>query len=154
MNEKMTRQDIGGLIARLTIGGVFIYSGLVKALAPAEEFAFAIESYKVVGPQLALLAANTVPWVELWAGLLLAAGVFTRPMTGFIALMLVFFELLLGQAWLRGLEITSCGCFGAAGSNSLGQEFFQNIALLLICAAAFRHGLGFSADRALEKHGA
>jgi len=152
MNEKLTRQDIGGLIARLAVGGVFIYSGLVKALAPAEEFAFAIESYKVVGPQLALLAANTVPWVELWTGLLLVAGVFTRPVTVFIALMLVFFELLLGQAWLRGLEITSCGCFGAAGSNSLGQEFIQNLALLLICAAAFKHGLGFSADRALEKH--
>ncbi|OGR52668.1 MAG: hypothetical protein A2049_05895 [Elusimicrobia bacterium GWA2_62_23] len=152
MNEKLTRQDIGGLIARLAVGGVFIYSGLIKALAPAEEFAFAIESYKVVGPQLALIAANVVPWVELWAGLLLAAGVFTRLTAGFIALMLVFFELLLGQAWLRGLEITSCGCFGAAGSNSLGQEFVQNLALLLICAAAFKHGLGFSADRALEKH--
>jgi uncharacterized membrane protein YphA (DoxX/SURF4 family) len=152
MNEKLTRQDIGGLIARLAVGGIFIYSGLVKAMAPAEEFAFAIESYKVVGPQLALIAANTVPWVELWAGLLLVAGVFTRPVTAFIALMLVFFELLLGQAWLRGLEITSCGCFGAAGSNSLGQEFVQNLALLLICAAAFKHGTGFSADRALEKN--
>ena len=41
-------------------------------------------------------------------------------------------QLLLGQAWLRKLPITSCGCFGSAGSNSIGHELLQNLALLAL----------------------
>jgi len=103
MNAKPDNKEILGLLARLAVGGLFIYSGAIKALAPAEEFAYAIESYRVLNAQLSLYAAYVTPWVELWAGLLLAAGVFTRANALFIGAMLVFFELLLGQAWLRGL---------------------------------------------------
>ena len=78
MSEKTDPKEIFGLLARLVVAGVFIYSGIVKALAPAEEFAYAIESYKVLASGPALLAAYAVPWIELYAGLLLAAGVFTR----------------------------------------------------------------------------
>ena len=149
MNEKTTAKDIAGLIARLAVGGVFIYSGVIKAIAPAEEFAYAIESYRLLTPELALWAARIFPWVELYAGLLLAAGIYTRWSVAFNSVMLVFFEFMLAQAWLRGLPITSCGCFGSGGSNSIGHEFVQNLALLLLAWAAFRHGGAFSADRAV-----
>ena len=144
-------KDILGLLARLAVGAIFIYAGAVKALAPAEEFAYAIEGYKVLDPRLSLLAAYTMPWVELWAGLLLAAGVFTRWTSLFAGGMLVFFELLLAQAWLRGLPVTSCGCFGASGSNSIGMEFLQNLAFLVLTALAFRYGGAWSADRTVEE---
>jgi len=144
-------KDVFGLLARLAVGGVFIYAGVAKALAPAEEFAYAIESYQVLGSKLSLLAAYAVPWIELYAGLLLAAGVFTRWTTLFTGAMLVFFELLLGQAWLRGLPITSCGCFGTSGSNSIGGEFLQNLVFLALATAAFKFGSAWSADRFAEK---
>lgn len=151
MNGKPDTKEILGLLARLALGGVFIYAGLVKALAPAEEFGYAIESYKLFTPRLALVIAYTAPWIELYAGLLLAAGVFTRWSALFTGAMLVFFEFLLGQAWLRKLPVTSCGCFGSTGSNSLGHEFIQNLGLLLLAWGAFRYGAAFSADRAVEK---
>ncbi|OGR64683.1 MAG: hypothetical protein A2X31_11665 [Elusimicrobia bacterium GWB2_63_22] len=144
-------KDIIGLAARLAVGGIFIYAGVTKALAPAEEFAYAIESYRVLNSQLSLYAAYVTPWVELYAGLLLAAGVFTRWSALFSGVMLVFFELLLGQAWLRKLPITSCGCFGTSGSNSIAGEFLQNLAFLALAAAAFKYGRAWSADRAVEK---
>lgn len=150
MTDKTDKKEIIGLIARLLLAGVFVYSGLMKALAPAEEFGFAIEGYKVLNAQLSLYAAYLTPWVELWAGLLLAAGVFTRASALFIGAMLAFFELLLGQAWLRHLPVTSCGCFGSSGSNSLMHEFLQNIALLALAWIAFKYGSRWSADRYVE----
>ncbi len=146
MMPKTDLKEMLGLLARLLLGGVFVYSGAIKALEPAEEFAFAIESYRLVGPQLSLLAAHIVPWLELWAGLLLAAGIFTRLSALFLGGSLVFFELLLGQAWLRKLPVTSCGCFGSSGSNSLGREFLQNLVLLALAWAAWRWGGRWSAD--------
>ena len=144
-------RDVIGLLARAAAGGVFVYAGVTKALAPAEEFAYAIETYRILNAQLSLYAAYVTPWVELWAGLLLIAGVFTRWSALFIGAMLVFFELLLGQAWLRKLPITSCGCFGTSGSNSIGGEFLQNLVFLALTVLAFKYGGAWSADRAAEK---
>ena len=144
-------RDILGLAARAAVGGVFVYAGVTKALAPAEEFAYAIESYRVLNAQLSLYAAYVTPWIELWAGLLLAAGVFTRLNALFAGAMLVFFELMLGQAWLRGLPVTSCGCFGSSGSNSLGHEFIQNLAFLALAWLAYKYGRAWSADDYMEK---
>jgi putative oxidoreductase len=146
MSGKGSLKDLIGLLSRLALGGVFLYSGAIKALSPAEEFAYAIESYKVLNAQLSLYSAYAVPWIELWAGLLLAAGVFTRANALFLGGMLVFFELLLGQAWLRKLPITSCGCFGSSGGNSIEVEFVQNLVLLALAWAAWRYGGRWSAD--------
>lgn len=151
MDKKILMKDIFGLAARLAVAGVFIYAGTIKLLAPAEEFAYAIETYKVTGPQLSLWAAYTMPWLELFSGLLLACGIFTRLNTLLCGAMLVFFEALLAQAWLRGLPVTSCGCFGSGSSNSLGYEFMQNLLFLALAYLAYRRGGLFSADAALEE---
>jgi len=146
MNSGNRVLDILGLLARLAVGGMFVYAGTVKLLAPAEEFAYAIETYKVTGAQLSLWAAYIMPWLELYAGLLLAAGIFTRFNAALCGALLLFFEALLAQARLRGLPVTSCGCFGSGSSNSLEYEFFQNLVFLALTFAAYRYGRNFSAD--------
>ena len=152
MTDKKTDiKEIAGLLCRLIVGGVFIYAGAIKTLAPAEEFAFAIEGYKVFNSQLSLWAAYIMPWVELYAGLLLAAGVFTRLSALLNGALLVSFEIMLSQAWLRHLPVTSCGCFGNSRSNSLSHEFLQNICLLAMTWAAFRYGRAWSADTLADK---
>ena len=143
-------KNIIGLLARLAAGGVFVYAGAIKLLAPAEEFAYAIETYKVTGPALSLWAASIMPWLELYSGLLLAAGIFARCNALFCGAMLLFFEALLAQAWLRGLPVTSCGCFGSGGSNSLPVEFLQNLVFLVLTYLALRYGRRFSADAAMD----
>jgi len=149
MNSKINIRDAAGLLARLAVGGVFVYAGAIKLLAPAEEFAYAIETYKVTGPALSLWAAYIMPWLELFTGLLLAAGIFTRFNAALCGVLLLFFEALLGQAWLRGLPVTSCGCFGSGSSNSIGYEFAQNLVFLALTYLAYRRGGLFSADAAL-----
>lgn len=153
MDKKTLIKNVIGLAARLAVAGIFIYAGTIKLLAPAEEFAYAIETYKVTGPALSLWAAYLMPWLELYAGLLLAAGIFTRFNAALCGALLLFFELLLGQAWLRGLPVTSCGCFGSGGSNSLPVEFLQNLVFLALAYLAFRRGGLYSADAALEERG-
>ena len=148
--DKNKITGIAGPLARLALGGIFIYAGTIKLLAPAEEFAYAIETYKVTGPALSLWAAYIMPWLELFSGLLLAAGIFTRFYALICAALLLFFEALLAQAWLRGLPVTSCGCFGSGGSNSLPVEFAQNLAFLALAWLAFRHGGAYSADAVLN----
>lgn len=145
MMDVETRRKFGALLARVTVGAVLAYSGVIKLMAPAEEFAFAIESYRVVGPGLGLLTAQVLPWLELYAGVLLLAGVFTRWMSLAVMAMLFAFELLLAQAMIRGLDIASCGCFGAA-SGTPPQEFVQNLGLIAMAWVAFKFPGAFSAD--------
>jgi uncharacterized membrane protein YphA (DoxX/SURF4 family) len=151
MKEKTEIKDLIGLLARLLAGGVFIYAGFLKATAPAEEFAYAIETYKVVPAGLAMFTALTVPWVEIYIGVFLAAGVFTGYSALAAAVMLLGFEGLLLQAIIRNLPVTSCGCFGASKSNSLGHEFAQNLLFLAVTALARKYGGKLSIDSAIEK---
>ncbi len=151
MNGKTGTKEILGIAARLALGGVFIYSGWLKAVAPAEEFAYAIETYKVVPPGLAMFAAMTVPWIEIYLGAFLASGVFMRYSAFCLGATLIGFEGLLLQAIIRKLPVTSCGCFGASYSSSLGHEFFQNLALLALAALAWRYGRSYSIDSFIDR---
>lgn len=148
---KQGTKDLIGLLARLAVAGVFVYAGVLKLLAPAEEFGYAIESYKVLNSQLSLYVAYVLPWLELWIGLLLAAGIFTRVSALVSALMLSVFEAMLAQAWLRGLPVTSCGCFGSSHSHSLAHEFLQNLVCLALLWLVFKSGSRWSADGYMEK---
>jgi uncharacterized membrane protein YphA (DoxX/SURF4 family) len=150
MENKNRVKMIAGLASRLIVGGIFIYAGYLKAISPAEEFAYAIEGYKIVPAWLALCTALTLPWLEIYLGLMLAAGLFTRFCAAAISLLLIGFEALLAQAWLRGLPVTSCGCFGSNSSNSLAVEFAQNVPLLVFAILAFRFGSGYSLDSAVD----
>ncbi len=147
---KQGTKDLIGLLARLAVAGVFVYAGVLKLLAPAEEFGYAIETYRVLNSQLSLYVAYVLPWLELWVGLLLAAGVFTRVSALASGLMLAVFEAMLAQAWLRGLPVTSCGCFGSSHSHSLGHEFLQNLVCLALVWLAFRYGSRWSLDKYME----
>lgn len=146
MTGRTSARDLLGLAARLALGGVFFYAGWLKAVAPAEEFAYAIETYKVVPPALALLSAKTVPWIEIYFGVFLAAGVFMRLSAACLGAALLGFEALLLQAMVRHLPVTSCGCFGSSHSNSMGHEFLQNLGLLALAAIAWKYGSRFSLD--------
>ena len=151
MTEKTSAKDILGIAARLVLGGVFIYSGWLKAVAPAEEFAYAIETYQIVPPGLAMLTAMTVPWIEIYFGAFLVAGVFTQYSALCLGAALIGFELLLLQAIVRKLPVTSCGCFGASHSNSLGYEFCQNLGLFVLAVLAWKHGTKYSMDSLIDR---
>lgn len=97
-------------LARLILGGVFVYAGMVKALDPFH-FSVDIQNYRLVPVFAASLLALYLPWLEIVCG---GALIFKKWQPGALVVLLILmgiFIVALGQAWTRGLDVT-CGCFG------------------------------------------
>ncbi len=101
------------LLLRLLLGGFFVYASLDKIWDPAA-FARIVYQWQVVGPVASNLAAVTLPWIELLAGLLLVAGVWKRESALVIALLLVVFLVAAASVMARGIDIQNCGCVSVA----------------------------------------
>ena len=98
-------------LARLTVGGVLIWSGLTKIGHPLE-FARAILNYRLFPESLALLGAIVLPWLELLIGLGLITRIF-RQGASFLAVCLFGgFIVIITITIFRGIN-TECGCFGS-----------------------------------------
>ena len=125
-----------GWIARVAVAAVFIAAAIPKIVDPAAFFA-SIQSYRLIPDGAAAILAVWLPWLELGAALAIFPR---RQRSGALWLLLALtsvFLVALGQAWLRGLDIT-CGCFGSTatvrGSAYLGYLFRDG---LLAAAIAF-----------------
>lgn len=126
-----------GLLARLVIGGVYIYMGLSKALHPVE-FLKLVRQYEVLPQPLLLnLTAAGLPWFEVICGLLLVAGVAVRGAALLSTLMLVPFTIMvtlraLDLADVRGISFCQvkfdCGC--GAGEIWICYKIVENLVLL------------------------
>ena len=104
------------LVFRLVLGGLFVYAGAVKALAPLD-FAQSIRNYQIAGQSLSFVAALVLPWLEILAGAFLIAGVWKRGAALVISGLLVFFIALTIVTVARGLDV-ECGCFGPIDRQS------------------------------------
>jgi uncharacterized membrane protein YphA (DoxX/SURF4 family) len=112
------------VIARLVLGGIFIYASLDKIAHPLQ-FARILESYKILTLSLITLPALILPWVELLAGICLVSGLCVRSAAMLLSALLFLFILALGLDACRGIKI-SCGCF----STSIGDS--ENIFVLIV----------------------
>ena len=106
------------LIARVIVGGVFIYAGWVKIIDPAT-FAKDVANYQMLPHAFINSVAIILPWVEVVAGGLMVTGVWLRGSSAVIALLIGVFLVGISQALVRGLDI-HCGCFGTVASRKVG----------------------------------
>lgn len=115
-----------GTLARLGLAAVWLVSGLLKALDPAQTYV-AVRAYDVLPRSLLSIVAGVLPWFELALGLLLLVGIGTRAVAVLSAALLLVFIAGVTQAWVRGLSI-DCGCFGGGGAVAPGQtQYVQEI---------------------------
>jgi uncharacterized membrane protein YphA (DoxX/SURF4 family) len=134
--------DIVTVLARWGLGAVFIYLGLNKALEPVE-FLKLVRQYDVIHhPLLLNLVATTLPWLEVFCGLLLVLGIAVRGAAMMLVLMLVSFTVLV---FLRALAIQQtagqsfcsihfdCGC--GAGEVFICKKLLENAALTILSVA-------------------
>lgn len=103
------------LLARLYLGGLFVYAAWHKLLHP-NTFALDVATYDLLPLALINLTALILPWVEVVAGVLLVAGFRTRAAALLVAGMMAIFIAALASALWRGLDM-SCGCFAAQDSS-------------------------------------
>lgn len=101
--------------ARWYLGVLFVGACLHK-IADPHAFAVDIATYDILPLGLINLAAVTLPWVELAAGILLLTGYRVRAGALVVTVMMVIFLAALVIALGRGLDM-SCGCFASQGAE-------------------------------------
>jgi len=118
------------VVFRLVLGGLFVYAGVVKVVDPLD-FAQNIRNYRLVGQSLSFIAAVVLPWLEILAGIALAAGIWKRASALIITGLLVFFILLTLVTIARGLDV-ECGCFGALSRKSGFGVILEDLGMLFM----------------------
>ena len=135
-------------IVRWVLGILFIWAALSK-LANLQDFYSSLIAYQtgLPGPLLRL-TATTLPWLELFCGLMLIARFWLRAALLWALVLCVTFAIVTGLAWARGLQI-SCGCLNldflglGGGSKSPLVTLLESVgfafgrSLLLVLAAAY-----------------
>lgn len=100
---------------RLGLGGLMGYAAYNK-LGAVQSFAEAIKGFRIIDADthgaLIVVAAFTIPWVEMLAGALLVLGLWTRAAAWTIALLLLGFIAALVRVILDPGVDADCSCFG------------------------------------------
>ncbi len=99
------------LLARLYLGGVFIWACIHKIKDPAS-FALDIATYDILPLYLVNLMAIILPWLELVAGVMLIAGYKVQAAALVISGMMAMFTVAVMMALEKGIA-ASCGCFAS-----------------------------------------
>jgi len=114
--------DVVGTVARLGLAGVWLVSGVLKAIDPLQT-TVAVDAYDVLPPVGVDIVAALLPWVEIALGLLLLVGLGTQAVAVLSGLLMLAFVAGVAQAWVRGLTI-DCGCFGGGGEVAPGETAY------------------------------
>lgn len=133
------------ILARLIIGGIFIYTGFIHFSEPAA-FAKAIDAYRILpNAFLVNLAATSMPPIEIIAGFFVVSGIFIEGGSLAISGMLLIFAVALCASLVRGLDI-SCGCFTTdpAAAKITWWYLLRDIGLLIVSVGIFIYPAIFS----------
>ena len=131
-----------GVLARWSLGLLFIQMGLSKALHPVEFLKLVRQYEMVTNPYLLTFIAASLPWFEVFCGMLLALGIAVRGAAFMSLVMLIPFTALVFQrAW--GIHAASgqpfcairfdCGC--GNGEVLICHKLIENSLLMLVSAA-------------------
>src|SRR5690606_2551929 len=134
------------MLVRLIVGGLFIFSGLIKVNDPVgtsiklEEY-FDVFSFDIA-PFFAYLKEISLPLAVFWVvlevvlGVMLIFGVKLRLTVVLLSLMIVFFTFLtFYSAYFN--KVTDCGCFGDAIKLTPWESFYKDVFLLVLIAVLF-----------------
>ncbi|PRY87888.1 BT_3928 family protein [Mongoliibacter ruber] len=133
-------------IIRLFVGGLFIFSGLIKVNDPVgtaikleeyfDVFSNDIASFFYLFKDIALPLAVFLVVAEVVLGVMLILGVRLRLTVWALGLMILFFTFLtFYSAYFN--KVTDCGCFGDAIKLTPWESFIKDIILLVLIGVLF-----------------
>ncbi len=139
------------LVARLIVGGVYVYASFDKIIHP-DAFAKIVHNYHILPDVLVNIFALILPWLELVCGMALIMG--TRVLGAAVILsgLTVVFIVAVAVNVARGVNI-DCGCFSTSShARKLGYMLLlQDAGLLLLSLHVLWRGPGqLAVDRPLE----
>ncbi len=123
------------LVIRLVLGGVFVWSGILKILDPLQ-FAQDVSNYQTFPQDLAFAVALVLPWIELLCGVFLILGVFRLGSTALVSLLLLAFLTLIASTLIRGIDV-ECGCFGSFSRKVDFKLILTDLVLLSLSLKLF-----------------
>ncbi|MBN2013074.1 DoxX family membrane protein [candidate division KSB1 bacterium] len=130
MIARQTILDKLELIGRIFLALLFLYAGVPKILNPAK-FAEDIDNYRMLPYALVPIMAAVLPYLEVIAAGSLLTKRFRNGAALAMLAMSLMFEIAIGTAVFRGLDI-SCGCFVGPGEiNTIGITRLLTESLLL-----------------------
>jgi uncharacterized membrane protein YphA (DoxX/SURF4 family) len=122
-------------LVRIALGVIFIYAAIPKILRP-DEFADAINNYRILPYFLVNLMAICLPYVELLIGIFLIFGFRIKAVSFGALTLMVIFIIAVFSAWIRGIDI-NCGCFGTGKEIISYKEIIRDIIFLLMAFLTF-----------------
>lgn len=131
------------LIARLIVGGFFVYASLDKIAHPAE-FAKIVHNYRILPGALINIFALILPWLELLCGMALIIGTRVNGASAIIVGLTFVFIIAVVSAMARGIK-TDCGCFTTStdGARKVGVPLLiEDTALLILGLLVWIKGAG------------
>jgi uncharacterized membrane protein YphA (DoxX/SURF4 family) len=102
-----------GVLARLIVGVVDVWAGVVKFPDPAGNVR-QVRAFQILPEAVVPTVGHALPTVEILIGAMLILGLLTRTFAVLAGIFFVAFIIGIASAWARGLEI-NCGCFGSHG---------------------------------------
>lgn len=129
----MTKGKILEWLLRLGLGGLFVWSGVVK-LQDLPAFLEAVGNYQFefLKEPYDAVVAYTLPWVEVFAGLAVISGFGKSGGLVIVMGMLASFCWALSDAWSKGLNI-NCGCFSKSSEPvNYPLKLAENTGLFLV----------------------
>lgn len=128
--------------ARIIVGNLFIFSGIVKANDPLG-FSYKLEEYFVeFGMDWGWLHEVLVPLAaaiciaEIVLGIAVLVGYRMKEVSWSLLLMIVFFTILTGASAIFEI-VRSCGCFGDAIPLTPWESFYKDLVLLALILIIF-----------------
>jgi uncharacterized membrane protein YphA (DoxX/SURF4 family) len=130
------------LIARLVVGGVYVYASVDKIIHP-DEFAKIVHNYHILPDFLVNFFALVLPWLELICGIVLIVGTRVLGASTILAGLTAVFIVAVGINVARGVNI-ACGCFSTSSqARTLGITLLiQDVVLLFLALHVFWRGPG------------
>lgn len=137
----------------MIVGAFFIWAGAIKVFHPLA-FADDIMAYGLFPQGLALVAALTLPWVEVSCGVLILVGLCRRAAALVISALLAAFIILVVVTMARGVDLV-CGCLGALSGKVGWKLAAQDIVLLFLSLIVLgSRSAELSLDGKLRRHAA
>ncbi|WP_304516386.1 BT_3928 family protein [Cecembia rubra] len=142
-------------IIRLFVGGLFIFSGLIKVNDPVgtaikleeyfDVFSNDIASFFYIFKDIALPLAVFLVVAEVVLGVMLILGVRLKLTVWALSLMILFFTFLtFYSAYFN--KVTDCGCFGDAIKLTPWESFTKDVILLVLIGILFIYRKDLSND--------
>jgi len=125
---------------RIIVGGLFIFSGLIKAIDPSGLRYKMDEFFEVWGmhnfSKFSLALAVLMIGFEIIAGVALLLGYAQKVFSGLLLALIVFFTFLTAYVLFSG-KIKECGCFGDCIKITPWQTFTKDVILLVMALVLF-----------------